>query len=105
MLQGLSAEEMCLSEQKLVPATGLRPGGSSCWRHWGSQCHPLEHLGSLPSGQGAGALWVPKLVGAGSLLASRGGFLSLSSLNQVGVCVCVCKLVIKWSSSLDTVKI
>lgn len=44
----------------------------------------------------------------GSVLASRGrwlaGQVSLLSLNQAGVGICVCQLSIKWSSGLDTVK-
>lgn len=103
MLQGLSADEMCLSGQKLVPATGPRPGGACCWRHWGLSVTPWGTWGPYPPAKGqehcgSQSQW---LVGTG---LPAGRCLSLSSLNQVGVCVCACKLAIKWSSGWDTVK-
>lgn len=68
----------------------------------GVSVSPPGAPGVLTKGQehcGSQSQW---LVGTG---LHAGKCLSLSSLNQVGVCVCACKLAIKWSSGWDTVKI
>lgn len=55
VLQGLSAScwwNLCLSEQNLVPGTGVRPGGASCWRHWGLSVTHWSNWGLYPAAMG-----------------------------------------------------
>lgn len=108
MLQGLSTDETHLSEQKLVPATGLRPGAGGT----GVSVLPTGAPGVFSPWPRGRSTVGPRARGwqargsAGIQGWVAGGVPGVPVLPKPGrVSVCVCKLTIKWSSGLGTVKI